>query len=146
MLASVLDRRLWKSFASLRGLLPLSRARTQRIVAVLLSLGLLLSPVGISSGHADVASGHGWTANDGHDRFEVEHGHDHDEDPGTGIVLGYSHGHDPADHSHNAACGTSGTVQLIAYGDPAWFGQSQSRLPSTNPSGIERPPRFTVAF
>ena len=43
-----------------------------RILAVLLSLGLLLSPVGISSGHADVASGHGWTANDGHDRFEAE--------------------------------------------------------------------------
>ena len=84
MLASVLDRRLWKGFAALRGLSLPSLARTQRILAVLLSLGLLLSPVGISSGHADVASGHGWTANDGHDRFEAEHGHEHDEDPAQG--------------------------------------------------------------
>ena len=116
------------------------------VLAVLLSLGLLLSPVGISPSDAGGALGHGLTANDTHAGLEADHGHEHDEDPGTGITLGHSHGHDPADHSHNAACGTSGTVQVIAYGDPAWFGQSQSRLPSTNPSGIERPPRLTVAF
>jgi hypothetical protein len=142
MLFSVLERRLWKSFASLRGQLLLSRARTQRILAILLSLGLLLSPVGVSSGHADFASGHDWVEGKPHAGPEAGHDHDHDEDPGTGITLG----HDPADHSHNAACCTSGTVQVIAYGDPAWFGQNQSRLPSTNPSGIERPPRSTVAF
>jgi hypothetical protein len=139
MLANILNNEQWTSHA-------LRRAWLQRLIALVLSLGLFLSPVGTSFGNAGGASGHDWSSVVTEVGLEADHGHDHDDDHGTGTRLGHSHGHDPADHSHNAACAAPDGEQAFTPLDRAWFWLGESRLTSAGASGIERPPRSTVAF
>ncbi|MFG1375116.1 hypothetical protein V5F32_23320 [Xanthobacter oligotrophicus] len=71
------------------------------VVAFAMTLGMLLSPVGRSASHDPAALAAAEAARHAELAAEVEdHGHVHDDGAEDEQSPGHSHGHNPADHSH----------------------------------------------
>ncbi|MBA4788646.1 MAG: hypothetical protein H2042_03030 [Rhizobiales bacterium] len=71
------------------------------VVAITMTLGMLLSPVGRSASHDPVALAVAEAARHAELAADLkDHGHVHDDGAADEQSPGHSHGHNPADHSH----------------------------------------------
>lgn len=71
----------------------------------------------------------------------AEHGHSHDGDEPHGPYAGHTHGHDPADHSHQYAHLSGGNGQWGLPPPQRWPSVLSGRPDGALGSGIERPPK-----
>lgn len=115
----------------------------RKTMAALVALCLSLAPLPLASAHdpltlsaAEAARHAVLMAQD-----VAEHGHSHDDGAAQEQSPGHLHGHDPADHSHQAAffAGTSSDWVLPA--SQRWPSQMADLPEPAAGFGIERPPR-----
>lgn len=118
------------------------RNRIRLILAALIALGLLLSPVGRSASH-DAALAAGLTFGTG------DHGHFHDEF-GDDVAdddhrSGHSHGHNPSDHSHQTFFVPASFALALPVTSRGWLALFDSLVAPKVMIRLDRPPRGVVA-
>ncbi|WP_095081633.1 hypothetical protein [Mesorhizobium sophorae] len=116
------------------------------VVAFAMTLGMLLSPAGSSVSHDPIALVAAEAARHAKLAGQIEtHGHVHDDGATEDQGPGHSHGHNPADHSHE----TANTLLDFAPAVPA-TGRNWVICPPSFPepeasSRLDRPPRPILA-
>jgi ABC-type nickel/cobalt efflux system permease component RcnA len=114
--------------------------------ALLLSLALVTLPSNFSSFHFPLDMSDIET--DRHAALEqvedADHGHSHDDGEPFEKASGHSHGHDPADHSHQVAFVSHHTTDTLQKLDVIRFVETTDLVTLDLGSGLERPPKRNV--
>jgi hypothetical protein len=111
-------------------------------IALAMTLGVLLPPIGRSMSHNPIAQAAAEAARHAELAAQIEaHGHTHDDGEADEQSPGHSHGHNPADHTHE----TASTLPGFAHPAPP-IGQRWRPVPSFFADlgtrfRLERPPR-----
>lgn len=74
----------------------------------------------------------------------AEHGHSHDDRENHARMAGHSHGHNPADHSHETPTTPPGSAPAVLALIPAWAPTPPETVHIGTTYRLERPPRRIV--
>lgn len=74
----------------------------------------------------------------------AEHGHSHDDGEDHERTAGHSHGHNPADHSHETPTAPPNIFPAVLAMTPAWVPPRPETLHLDATYRLERPPRPIV--
>ena len=118
-----------------------------RLVFVLaMTAGLALSPVGASSSHDPMALLASEAARHAELSAQIaEHGHAHDG-AAEERSSGHSHGHDPADHSHQTLNAAPSAVSIVRLPGRDWQPCPDSFAHRETRFRLDRPPRATSSI
>ncbi|OYX67809.1 MAG: hypothetical protein B7Y95_22130 [Rhizobiales bacterium 32-66-11] len=112
------------------------------VIAFAMTIGMLLSPMGSSASHNPVALAAAEAIRHAELVAQVEaHGHTHDDGEANEQSPGHSHGHNPADHSHETASTLPGFAQPVPPIGRRWLAQPPSVADLEACFRLERPPR-----
>lgn len=112
------------------------------VIAVAVTVGMLLSPVGTSASHSPAALAEAEASRHAELTTQLaDHGHVHDDGAEDEQNPGHSHGHNPADHSHE----TPNTLSLLKAPAPpvgrTWHFSPPDAVDLDTTFRLERPPR-----
>jgi hypothetical protein len=112
------------------------------VVAYVMTLGLLLSAIGTSASHNPVAFAAAGAARHAELAGQIEaHGHVHDDGAIDEQSPGHSHGHNPADHSHETASVLPSFAPAVPPVGRNWLIYPPSFANLEASFRLERPPR-----
>jgi uncharacterized protein involved in copper resistance len=112
------------------------------VIAVAMTIGMLLSPMGSSASHNPVALASAEAARHAELAAQIEaHDHSHDDGEVDEQSPGHSHGHNPADHTHETASMLSGIAQPAPSIGRSWLAYPPSFADLETRFRLERPPR-----
>jgi hypothetical protein len=119
-------------------------AAFRRVLAVAMTLGLFLSLIGTAVPRNSMALAAAEAMRPAESSAHVpHHGHVHEDDVDGQQSLGHTHGHNPADHSHE----TPNTMQAAGTFAPAigggWHPRLSLFIDLETASWLERPPRLS---
>ena len=115
----------------------------RKLMLVAVAVSLVFAPLPAALGHAvPESAGHASLAAE----EAAEHGHSHDDDEPHGPLTGHTHGHDPADHSHQFAFMTGGSSQWGLPPAQRWPSALSGRPDAALGLGIERPPKRVMSL
>jgi len=112
-------------------------------VALAMAFGSLLPHATHSPSHDPVVL----AAAERHAQLEAEiaeHGHSHADGENHERMAGHSHGHNPADHSHETPTTPSGSAPAVLALIPAWAPTPPETVHIGATYRLERPPRPIV--
>ncbi|MER8569670.1 hypothetical protein NKH85_28805 [Mesorhizobium sp. M0924] len=116
------------------------------VIAFAMTLGMLLSPVGSSVSHDPVAVAAAEAARHAELAGQIEtHGHVHDDGATEEQGPGHSHGHNPADHSHETASTHPDFASPVPSAGRNWVIYPPSFSDPETSSRIDRPPQPILA-
>ncbi|MER8977845.1 hypothetical protein [Mesorhizobium sp. M0870] len=112
------------------------------IVAFAMALGMLLSPMGGSVSHDPIALAAAEADRHAELAGQIEaHGHVHDDGATEEQGSGHSHGHNPADHSHETASTLPDFSPAVPAAGRTWVIYPPSLSDLEASSRLDRPPR-----
>lgn len=115
------------------------------VVAFAMALGVLLSPMGSSASHNPTALAAAEAARHAELAAQIEkHGHSHDDGEADEQTFGHTHGHNPADHTHETASTLPGFAQPSPPIGRSWLVYPPSFDDLEIRFRLERPPRQIV--
>lgn len=112
------------------------------VIAFAMALGMLLSPVGSSASHNPIALAAAEAARHAELAAQIEaHGHSHDDGEADEQSPVHSHGHNPADHTHETASTLPDFAQPVPPIGRRWLAHPPSAADLETRFRLERPPR-----
>lgn len=112
------------------------------VIAVAMTIGMLLSPMGSSTSHNPVALAAAEAARHAELAAQIEaHGHSHDDGEADEQSPGHSHGHNPADHTHETASTLPDFAPPVPPIGRRWLAHPPSVADLETRFRLERPPR-----
>lgn len=111
-------------------------------IALAMTLGMLLSQIGSSASHNPIALAAAEAARHAELAAQVDnHGHSHDDGEVDEQSPFHSHGHNPADHSHETASMLPYLAPIVPPFGRRWLAYQPSFADLGTGLQLERPPR-----
>ena len=130
-------------FAIIQQFQILVRPALSKIAAVVIAAGLVFAPLPAAFAFG---SHEGTTHAALAEQDAAERGHSHDDEEPHGPFTSHTHGHDPADHSHQYAFLSGGSGQWGLPPTLRWPSALSGRPDGALGFGIERPPKLTMSL
>ena len=112
------------------------------VIAIAMTLGMLLSPIGSSASHNPIALAAAEAARHAELVAQIENlGHSHDDGENDEQNSGHSHGHNLADHSHETASTLPFSALIFPPFSRRGFPYPPSFADMETGFRLERPPR-----
>lgn len=115
------------------------------VVAFTMALGMLFAPVGSSASHNPIALAAAEEARHAELVAQLDaHDHAHDDGVADEQSPGHSHGHNPADHTHETASAAPNFAQPVFPIGRSWQAHPPSLADIEAGFRLERPPRAII--